>query len=139
MTPVPGEARFFRASDRLVLIQNVTLNSGTREVRVDAVLDTGATHCVIPRLEAERLGFAPDNRLGFYRVRGIGGIIMMDRHRLDYVQAGAARAYDVSCLVGESPFDFMLLGMSFIERFTTTLDLDAMRVIFRPRTADRST
>lgn len=136
---VPGEARFLRASGRLVLIQDVALNSGDRKARVDAVLDTGATYCVIPRQEAERLGFASGNRLSSYRVWGVGGIVAMDRHRLEYIQAGAARAHDVDCLVGKYPSDFMLLGMSFIEKFTITLDLDTMRVVFRPRKANRRT
>lgn len=96
MTPasVPGGAGLLRALDRLVLIQDVALHSGERETRVDAVLDTGATRCVIPHQEAERLGFAPENRLGFYRVRGVGGVIAMDRHLLEFVQV-------------ESPLDFI--------------------------------
>jgi hypothetical protein len=61
----------------------------------------------------------------------------MDRHRLGSVRAGTARAYDVDVLAGDALAQFMLLGMSFIEKFTTTLDLDARRAVFRPRATDR--
>ncbi len=61
----------------------------------------------------------------------------MDRHRLGFVRAGTARAYDVDVLAGDALAQFMLLGMSFIEKFTTTLDLDARRAVFRPRATDR--
>ena len=103
------------------------------EIRVEAVLDTGSTYRVISRPRAARLGLASENRLRADRVRGAGGVIAMDRHRIEYVQAGTARAYDVDLLVGDVPPRLMLLGMSFIERFQTTLDLEAMRVLFRPR------
>jgi len=43
----------------------------------------------------------------------------------------------VAVLVGAALPGFMLLGISFLERFTTTLDLDATRAIFRLRTAQR--
>lgn len=45
----------------------------------------------------------------------------------------APRAYGVDLLVGDALPGFMLVGMSFIERFQTTLDLDSERVLFRAR------
>lgn len=66
-------------------------------------------------------------------------MIIMDRHRFEYIQVGAARAYGVDLLVGDALPGFMLLGMSFIENFATTLDLDTMRLVFRPRKANRQT
>ena len=58
----------------------------------------------------------------------------MDRYVLEYVRAGSAQARNVSVLVSNTlPGNLMLLGMSFIERFQTTLELDASRVVFRSR------
>lgn len=134
-SPVPGEARVGAALGRLPKVRDVALATLDEEVRIEAILDTGATHCVIPRLQATFLGFSSENRLGTHRIRGVGGFVTaMDRHRFEYVQVGTARAYDMDLLIGDALPGFMLLGMSFIERFTTTLDLDAGRVIFRTRT-----
>lgn len=106
---------------------------------MEAILDTGSTHCMIPRLQATLLGFSLENRLGAQRIQGVGeSIIIMDRHRFEYVQVGTTRAYGVDLLVGDAIPGFMLLGMSFIEKFTITLDLDAMSMVFRPREANRS-
>lgn len=58
----------------------------------------------------------------------------MDRHRVDLLlRAGTAQAHDVDLLVGEAALGLMLLGMSFVGKFTTTLNLDEKRVVFRPR------
>lgn len=59
----------------------------------------------------------------------------MDLHELEYVRAGTAQVYQVSFCVGDlgPAFRFMLLGLSFIEQFTTTLDFDGQRVVFRAR------
>lgn len=123
---------------KLAVIRDVRLGATDREAPADALLDTGATYCVIPEAIADRLNSQPDKRLGIERVRGVlGRAATLERYRLEHVRAGTAQVYGVDVLVGEAVLGLMLLGMSFIDRFTTTLDLDAVRVIFRLRTADR--
>jgi gag-polyprotein putative aspartyl protease len=136
--PVPGEARVVRALRRLVLIQDIKLGFGSREARRDAIFDTSSTHCMITKALANRLNLHPGERIGAERVQGVSGrAILLDRYLLEYVRAGTAQAWDVDILVGgTAPGNFMLLGMSFIEKFQTTLHLDEMRVVFRLRSKE---
>lgn len=136
--PIPGEARIARVVRRLAVIRDVRLAAGDQQAPADALLDTGATYCVVLEEVADRLNFQPGERLGVERVQGVlGRVATMQRYRLENMRAGTAQVYGVDILVGEAVLGLMLLGMSFIGKFTTTLDLDAGRVIFRPRLTDR--
>ncbi len=135
--PVPGEAEIDRGptARNVVLLRNVRLGTITNERRVDALLDTGATYCVVPSSIALSLGFNEGNRLGKQMMNVVGGRVEMDLHKLEYVRTGTAQVYRVSFCVGNlgPAFRFMLLGLSFVEHFTTTLDFDRKRVLFRRR------
>lgn len=135
-SPIPGEARIARAARSLIGIRNVELGFGGKTARADALLDTGATYCVIPDFVAEQLDLRESERAGTELVQAVlGRRSTMDRFRIDRMRAGTAQAHNVDILVGEAVLGLMLLGMSFIGKFTTTLDLDGKRVVFRPRTA----
>lgn len=56
---------------RLPKVRDVTLATFDEEIRMEAILDTGSTHCMIPRLQATLLGFSSENRLGG-SFRGLG-------------------------------------------------------------------
>lgn len=137
LAPVPGEAEIDRSptARNVVLLRNVRLGTVEGERRVDALLDTGATYCVVPASVASALGFDEGNRLGKQALNVVGGRVEMDLHKLEYVRVGTAQVYRVSFCVGDlgPAFRFMLLGLSFVEHFTTTLDFDRRRVLFRPR------
>ncbi|MBA2691662.1 MAG: retroviral-like aspartic protease family protein [Rubrobacter sp.] len=134
-SPVPGEAEFRRVFGGLLAVSGIYLTVH-KETRADAILDTGSTFCVISQDIADRLGLTEDDRRGTQRNMIVGGrITLMNRYRLDSIQAGSARAYYVDLLVGDALPQFILLGMSFIAKFTTTLDLDEKRVVFRTRTS----
>jgi|GEM_PF-6328008 predicted aspartyl protease len=134
-SPIPGEAHIARAARNLIVIQNIELGFRGKTARADALLDTGATYCVIPDFVAEQLDLRESDKVGTEVVQAIlGRRSTMDRHRIDRMRAGTAQAHDVDILVGEAVLGLMLLGMSFIGKFTTTLDLDEKRVLFRPRT-----
>jgi len=118
----------------LAVLRNVALGVVDGQQRIDAVLDTGATYCVVPARVSGLLGFGPENRLGEVDLNVVGGHKRFDRHALEYVRVGTATAYRVEFLAGEigprySPF--MLLGLSFLRNFTTTLDWKGRRVLFR--------
>ena len=76
--PVPGEADIDRGptARNVVLLRNIRLGSITNERRVDALLDTGATYCVVPASVAFLLGFNEGNRLGKQAVNVVGGRII---------------------------------------------------------------
>jgi predicted aspartyl protease len=132
--PVPGEAALDPAVSSLAVLRNVALGVVGGQQRVDAVLDTGATYCVVPVRVSGLLGFGPENRLGEVDLTVVGGRKRFDRHALEYVRVGTATVYRVEFLAGDvgprySPL--MLLGLSFISNFTTTLDWKGRRVLFR--------
>lgn len=119
-----------------MLLRDVALHTMNDEVHVDAALDTGATYCIVPASTATLLGFRKENRLGVVMANAVGGRKeYMDRHALEFVRAGTARAHRIDFLVGSAGPDYrflMLLGLSFIRRFEAmTLDLAANRVVFR--------
>jgi len=63
----------------------------------------------------------------------------MDLHRLEYLRVGSAKAYSVMFAVHNTVprARYMLVGLSFIRKFTTTVDFDDNRVLFRSRAANR--
>jgi predicted aspartyl protease len=120
----------------MAVVENVTLATLSDEVHLDAVIDTGATVCVVPPIFARALGFDSSNRLGGGPVQVIGGgSAEMDIHRLEWVKVGSAKAYDVEIGVANTFAGSlrMLVGLTFIKQFRTTLDFDGRRVIFRSR------
>jgi predicted aspartyl protease len=134
-SPVPGEAPLLSRVRTKAVVQNVTLGTLTDEIHLDAVIDTGSTLCVVP-IFARQLGFNSSNRLegGLVRVIG-GGTVQMDKHRLERVRVGSAMAYDVEIGVQNTFAGSrqMLVGLTFIKQFRTTLDFDEGRVLFRAR------
>jgi len=140
--PVPGEASI-ESSPRtrsVVMIRNVALGTISDEIHVDAILDTGATHCIVPPSLADTLGFHSGNRLGVVTTHAVGGARRADRHCLEYVKAGTARANRISFLIDElgPAYRFVaLLGLTFIKNFTTTVNFDENRVLFRSRRMHR--
>ena len=142
-TPIPGRASIESdpGARALVIIRNVTLGTTTDKFNVDAILDTGSTHCVVPPNVAKILGFHRGNRSGVQRTNVVGGgQKVLDRHLLDYMRVGTARAQRVSFIVAEfgSNFRFfMLLGLSFISKFMLTVNFDENLSLFRSRKANR--
>lgn len=124
-----------------MVIRNVTLSTKSDKLHVDAILDTGSTHCVVPPNIAKLLGFHKGNRLGVQRTNVVGGgKRLLDRHCLEHVKVGTARVHRVSFLEAEFGSDFrffMLLGLSFISKFMITVNLDENLVLFRSRKTNR--
>jgi predicted aspartyl protease len=125
------------------MIRNIAVGTGTKQLHLDAILDTGATDCVVSPYVAKLLGFHKGNRLGVQRTHVVGGgQILLNRHRLEYVRVGTAKAYNVRLLVAElSPtYKFaLLIGLSFIKQFTsTTVNFDTSTAFFRSGMASRS-
>lgn len=122
----------------MVVVENVALGTLADEIHLDAVIDTGATLCVVPPVFAHALGFDHDNRLGGGPVNVIGGgTVEMNVHNLEWVRVGSAKAYDVRIGVQKTfagpGARKMLVGLSFIKQFRTVFDFEQNRVLFRAR------
>jgi predicted aspartyl protease len=116
------------------IVRNITLATITREIHVDALIDTGASMCVVPPSIATALGFKPRDRLRQRDVNVVGGQVKMDMHRLEYMKVGSAKAYNVVFGVYSTFSEprITLVGLTFMEKFATvTLDLAEKRVVFR--------
>jgi predicted aspartyl protease len=132
-TPVPGEAQLDPRARTIALVRNVTLGTLIIEQHLDAMIDTGATHCIVPPSTARALGFEPSNRIGREQTNTVGGQVEMDIHWLEYLKVGSAKAYRVTCGVHTTVpgTRFLIVGLSFIRRFRTTFDFSGSRVLFR--------
>ena len=75
-----------------MIVNNITLATITSEIHVDALIDTGASICVVPPSIARALGFEPSDRLRQRRVNVVGGQVQMDIHRLEYMKVGSANS-----------------------------------------------
>ena len=96
-SPVPGEALLVprRLSYGGTVVNNITLATMTNEIYVDALIDTGASLCIVPPNVSRALGFESRNRLRQRRVLVVGGEAKIDVHRLEYMKVGSARAHNV--------------------------------------------
>ena len=87
------------------------------------------------------LGFNSGNRSGVQRTNVVGGgQRTLDRHQLEHVKVGTARAHHISFLVAEFGPQFrfsILLGLSFLSKFMVTVNFDENLVLFRSRMANR--
>jgi predicted aspartyl protease len=135
-SPIPGEAQMDGGRARkIVLVRNVTLGTLTTEQHLDALIDTGATHCIVPPSIARVLGFRSSNRIRTQTTNIVGSQVEMDVHRLEYLKVGSAKAWSVMIAVYNAVprTRYMLVGLSFVGKFRTTFDFDEERVLFRSR------
>jgi predicted aspartyl protease len=133
-SPVPGEAQLDPTwLSQIALVNNVTLGTLTTEHHLDAMIDTGATDCIVPPSIARVLGFHSGNRIRRQRTNTLGSQVEMDLHRLHYLRVGSAKAWNVRFGVHTTMQGsrWMIVGLSFMRQFRTTFEFDARRVLFR--------
>lgn len=111
---VEGRIEVPRASDgHFYLMAEV---NGT-DVRF--VVDTGATDMVLTLRDAERVGLNPDKLAFLGQARTANGVVQTAPVRLDTVRLGAFMDQNVTASVNGGQMDGSLLGMSYLNRFTT--------------------
>jgi aspartyl protease family protein len=92
---------------------------------VNFMLDTGATTVALSAADAQRIGldFSKGQPV---RVNTANGIAQGWRVRLNSVRVGDVEVYDVEAIVSQQPMPYVLLGNSFISRFSMRRDADQM-------------
>ncbi|MDM0011704.1 retropepsin-like aspartic protease [Variovorax sp. J22P168] len=92
---------------------------------VSFMLDTGATTVAMSAADAQRIGldFSKGQPV---RMNTANGVAQGYRVRLDSVRVGDVEVYDVEAIVSQQPMPFILLGNSFISRFSMRRDADQM-------------
>ena len=108
---------------------------GGKALRLDLVIDTGATSIVLPSSMMASLGFAPgDLRKG--SAQTAGGTVPTRAARLASVRVGEAEAKDVEVTFIDDAIygrdHTPLLGMSFLGRFRFAVDAAGDRLILTP-------
>jgi aspartyl protease family protein len=102
------------------------MSQGTINGRsVNFMLDTGATTVALSAADAQRIGL--DYSQGQpVRMNTANGVAQGWRVRLNSVRVGDVEVYDVDAIVSQQPMPFVLLGNSFISRFSMRRDADQM-------------
>ena len=92
---------------------------------VNFMLDTGATTVALSAADAQRIGldFSKGRPV---RVNTANGTAQGHLVRLNSVRVGDVEVYDVEAIVSQQPMPYVLLGNSFISRFSMRRDADQM-------------
>ncbi|WP_198086117.1 TIGR02281 family clan AA aspartic protease [Variovorax sp. E3] len=92
---------------------------------VTFMLDTGATNVALSAADAQRIGL--DYTKGQpVQIGTANGMTQGYRLRLQSVRVGDVEVYDIDAMVSQQPMPFVLLGNSFINRFSMRRDADQM-------------
>ncbi len=98
-----------------------TINGRT----VSFMLDTGATAVAMSAADAQRIGL--DYTKGQpVQMSTANGVTQGYRLRLQSVRVGDVEVYDIDAIVTQQSMPFILLGNSFINRFSMRRDADQM-------------
>lgn len=95
----------------------LTLHVG--DTPVEFVVDTGATSVVLSQDDATRVGIDPDTLIYGGIARTANGTVRTARVTLEDVRLGALDEGRVRAFVNEGQLATSLLGMSYLQRFTT--------------------
>jgi aspartyl protease family protein len=92
---------------------------------VTFMLDTGATSIALSADDAQRIGldYSKGQRI---QIGTANGTAQGVRLRLQSVRVGDVEVYDVDAVVSQQPMPYVLLGNSFINRFSMRRDADQM-------------
>jgi len=102
------------------------LTPGTINGRsVNFMLDTGATTIALSAADAQRIGLDASKGQPV-QMRTANGITQGYRVRLNSVRVGDVEVFDVEGIVSPQPMPFVLLGNSFINRFSMRRDAEQM-------------
>lgn len=95
--------------------------------RTRFMVDTGATRVAISREEAERLRLDLSGaQAGLTQTAG--GVVLVRALTLARVRVGEVEVYNVPAVVTPAPMPYVLLGNSFLDRFTMKREGDVMRL-----------
>ncbi|HSV59735.1 MAG TPA: TIGR02281 family clan AA aspartic protease [Variovorax sp.] len=97
---------------------------------VNFMVDTGATTVALSAADALRIGLEY-KKAQPVKIGTANGVAQAYRVRLNSVRVGDVEVYDVDALVSEQPMPYVLLGNSFINRFSMQRDGDQMVLVKR--------
>lgn len=115
-------------TNNAIIIPNVIING---KLGVNFILDTGATYTSISRSTARKLGLDL-NYANKVSLKTANGVIQVPRVKLDSININGLEAKGVEVTIHEMPAAQNitgLLGLSFLEKFTVTIDKKNNRIV----------
>lgn len=113
-----------------VIVVPVKLN----DVRLEFMLDTGASVCSINQGSAVRLGFDLKGASTIQVVPASGSLIRVPVTKVELLEVGMASRNNLSFAVLDFPTELFidgLLGMNFLKNFRFTIEPDTATLILR--------
>lgn len=98
---------------------------------VDFVVDTGATLIVLTRADAERAGLNTDDLAFIGRAGTANGTVSTAQVRLDSLTIGPLEDRGIAASVNGGELDKSLLGMNYLERFSSVQISDGRMLLTR--------
>lgn len=131
--PVDGEVSIpFEKTSSGIFLVDVVLN---RSVRAKMVFDTGANLVVISRELSQRMGQAVSSGRQSIRMRTAGGEVEGRLISIPQIEIGPVLKENVRAVVHAQGNLFQgfdgLLGLSFLEGFQITIDVEGRRIILK--------
>lgn len=85
---------------------------------VDFLVDTGASHLVLTKKDAARVGLKPDDLAFTGRAVTANGEVRTAPVRLDLIELGPVSDRNVRAWVNQGDLELSLLGMSYLQRWS---------------------
>ena len=116
------------------IVQAALLGEGGQGLSVDLIVDTGASSIVLPESMIVPLGFDAQD-LAQRSGQTVNGVVIGKTASLASVTVGGAVAHDVAVLfvADDRLGGVSLLGMSFLDRFSFTINKADNKLVLTPR------
>jgi len=96
---------------------HVTLN--VNDTAIAFVVDTGASMIVLTQEDAKRIGIKLEDLVYSMRANTANGVVRTAQVRLSHMELGQIRDENIRAVVNEGTMNRSLLGMSYLNRFSS--------------------
>lgn len=107
------------------------LTALVNDVPVDFVVDTGASHIVLSRDDARRVGIDPETLAFIGTANTANGPVATAPVRLDSITVEGLRSDGVRAVVNDGVMNGSLLGMTYLDRFSR-IEISAGQLVLTP-------
>lgn len=116
--PAMGDATAEAITFRADMSGHYMIRAKINGVDINFMVDTGATHVVLNKRDAEKVGYNLD-RLSFdMPASTANGIVYSAAIKLNSIEVGPIRVENIDGFVNQAELEFSLLGMSFLNKLS---------------------